>query len=170
MILTRDEILKELRAGRIKIEPFDETALGPASYDLALDNKFRIFKRDADAVFHVTDDVEFEKMTELIEVKDDFVLMPGETVHGITKERITLPDNICGWLQGRSRFARVGLMVHITAAFLQPGISNRQVLEMNNAGPLPLAIHAGTKIAQLIFERCAGRARYAGRFAIQEEP
>ena len=86
---------------------------------------------------------------------------------GMTLEKITLPDNICGRLEGRSRFARLGLLVHITASFMQPGISNHQVLEMYNASPFPLAIHPGTKICQFVFEYTVGEGHYRGRFARQ---
>jgi dCTP deaminase len=96
--------------------------------------------------------------------------MPGETAHGLTRERITLPDDVCGWLQGRSRFARIGLMVHITASFMHPGIDNHQTLEMNNAGPMPLAIHPGIKICQFIFEELIGHGHYRGRFRDQVTP
>ena len=101
---------------------------------------------------------------------DYFVLMPGETCHGLTRERIRLPNDLCGWLQGRSRFARLGLMVHITAAFIQPGIDNHQALEINNAGPMPLALRPGTRLCQFIFEQCVGEAKYTGRYRVQEAP
>ena len=136
-----------------------------------LDNKFRVF-RALSHVHPVNDEASYEEVTELIEVKqgDHLLLLPGQAVLGITVERITLPDNLCGWLEGRSRFARVGLMVHMTASFMQPGISNKQVLELNNVGPVPLAIYPGTAVCQFIFEECKGRARYRGRFANQVTP
>ncbi|MGE5619771.1 MAG: dCTP deaminase [Sphingomonadaceae bacterium] len=168
-VLTRDEILRLIREGEIRIEPFSEDQVGPASVDLHLDNKFRVF-RALPHIHPVTEDASFEDVTELIEVDDHLLLMPGQAVHGITLERITLPDNICGWLEGRSRFARVGLMVHMTAGFMQPGISNKQVLEMINVGPVPLAIYPGTAICQFIFEECKGRAHYRGRFENQVVP
>ncbi len=168
-VLTRDEILERVRRGIIKIEPFSEAQVGPASVDLHLGDLFRVFKT-TDHVHHVAEDANYEEITELVQVKDHFVLRPGQTALGITVEKITLPDNICGWLQGRSRFARLGLMVHITAAFIQPGISNRQVLELINAGPIPLALHPGLAICQFIFEETVGRARYQGRFAVQDTP
>lgn len=168
-ILGRDEILKRIRQGSVKIEPFSETQVGPASIDLHLDSRFRVF-RGQPHVHHVNEDADYGDITDLIEVGDHFVLRPGETVHGITRERVTLPDNLCGWLQGRSRFARVGLMVHITAAFVQPGIANKQVLEMNNAGPVMLAIHPGIAVCQLIIEELRGHGHYSGRFEGQELP
>jgi dCTP deaminase len=168
-VLTHDEILRLIREGEIKIEPFSEEQVGPASVDLHLDSKFRIF-RALPHVHPVTEDANYEEVTELIEVNDHLLLLPGQAVHGITVERITLPDNICGRLEGRSRFARIGLMVHMTAGFMQPGISNKQVLEMINVGPVPLAIYPGTAICQFIFEECKGRAHYQGRFRDQDSP
>jgi dCTP deaminase len=162
-ILTRDAILARIADGSLRIDPFDAAQVGPASIDLHLGSQFRVFKK-VHEVFHVTDDVEHANVTDLLEVEDHFVLMPGEAALGITRERLTLPDDLCGWLEGRSRFARVGLMIHITASFMQPGIDNRQVLEMYNAGPIALAIHPGIAVCQFIFSECVGRAHYAGRF------
>jgi dCTP deaminase len=170
-VLTHDEIIHRVRSGEIGIDPFSEAKVGPASVDLHLHNQFRVFRRVRE-IFHVTEEVDYSHVTEVITVEDDdyFVLMPGETVHGITHERIRLPDNVCGWLQGRSRFARVGMMVHITASFIQPGIDNRQALEMNNAGPMPLAIRPGIAICQFVFQECVGRAHYGGRYVQQVAP
>jgi dCTP deaminase len=170
-ILTHDEIIRRVRAGDIGIDPFDEQFVGPASIDLHLATQFRVFKRVRD-IFHVTEEAAYEDVSEVIDVGegDYFVLMPGETCHGLTRERIRLPGDLCGWLQGRSRFARLGLMVHITAAFIQPGIDNHQALEINNAGPMPLALRPGTALCQFMFETCVGEARYAGRYRDQEAP
>jgi dCTP deaminase len=170
-ILTREEILGHLRVGTIEVDPLDESAIGPASVDLRLGNEFRVFRRVRD-IFHVDEDASYESITDVVSVTDEdyFVLMPGETVHGITRERVRLPDHLCGWLQGRSRFARLGLTVHITAAFMQPGINNRQALEIYNAGPMPLALRPGIRICQFIFEECVGSARYEGRYRDQLRP
>src|SRR3989338_4786058 len=150
-ILTKKEILKEIKKRRIKIEPFDSANIGPGSIDLTLDNKFRIFKK-IKTVYSVTDNSDYQKITKLV-IADSIVIQPKETVLGITKERITLPENICGWLEGRSRFARLGLMVHISSSFMHPGISNHQVLEISNMGAVPLRLHAGTRICQFVFQR-----------------
>jgi len=146
-ILTRDKILEEIRAEKIKIEPFDEEMVGPASVDLHLGNQFLIFRKVHEIV-NITDRANHELVTEKIEVKDGdkLVLMPGETILGITKEKITLPEDICGWLEGRSRFSRLGLLVHISASFMQPGINSKQCLEMSNFSPISLALYPGTAI------------------------
>jgi dCTP deaminase len=116
----------------------------------------------------MTEDADYRLVTKVQRLDRPYLLKPGETIHGITRERIHLPDNICGWLEGRSRFARLGLMIHVTSGFVAPGVNNKQVLEMANVAGRPLAIHGGTRICQLILQRTEGKAIYQGRFAQQE--
>lgn len=168
-VLTRGEILKAVEKGEIEIDPFDRELVGPGSVDLHLGRQFRVFRK-LHQIYHVNDESDFQDITELMEVDDYFVLMPGETVLGITVERIKLAPYLCGRLEGRSRFARLGLMVHITAGFMQPGINNRQVLEISNVSSIPLALHPGTRLCQFVFERAEGEAVYQGRFADQARP
>jgi dCTP deaminase len=165
-ILTKREILKQIEKGRIKIQPFDTSKVGPGSVDLHLGNEFRIFKK-VHNVIHISERTSHEQVTEMVKVKKYFVLMPGETILGITKEKITLPSDICGWLEGRSRFARLGLLVHISASFMHPGIANQQVLEISNFSPMPLAIYPGTPICQFIFQKTIGKAKYSGKHRTQ---
>jgi dCTP deaminase len=166
-VLTRDTILDEIEEGNITIEPLEREQIGPASIDLTLDSQFRIYQ-ETDEAFPVTEEADPDSITEVIDVEDSLVLRPGEAVHGITVERIDLPSNTCGWIEGRSRFARLGLSVHVTASFVQPGVSNRTVLEMNNMSPVPLELRPGTRICQLILERTEGEAAYRGRYTDQD--
>lgn len=170
-ILTRDVILEEIRNGDIKIEPFSPAHVGPACIDLRLGGTFRILKAQ-EKIFPVTEDAHVESISEIVEIPDGefFVLRPGQTVLGITREKITLPPDICGWIEGRSRFARIGLGVHITSGFVQPGISNHQILEITNLSPSTLGLYPGTRVCQFIFERCEGEARYDGEFQGQDQP
>lgn len=165
-VIAQTELEKLLREGIIKVEPFTREQIGPGSIDLHLGNEFTVFKKVRE-VFHISDDTDYRMISETIRVHDFFVLMPGESALAKTVEKITLPDDICGRLEGRSRFSRLGLLVHITASFMHPGISNHQVLEMYNASPIPLAVHPGTKICQFIFEKTIGKGHYSGRFADQ---
>lgn len=171
MILTHNIILQEIKNGNIKITPFEPDQVGAGSVDLHLGNVFRRFKH-YNGVFPVKDDADFEKITDIVEIlpKEYLLLKPQETVLGITQEKITLAPDLCGWLEGRSRFARLGLGVHITSGFMQPGIDNYQVLEMTNLGPTPLGLCPGTRICQMIFQRCEGQAKYQGKFAAQKQP
>lgn len=164
MILTKDIILKEIKKGRIKITPFSIESVGPASIDLTLDNKIRVFNSRKTII---SENHDYEKITKIIDILKGYELKPGELVLGITKEKISLPENICGWLNSRSRFARIGLMSHITAPFIAPGVSNKQVLEIYNAGPNIIKLIPGTKICQLVLQECKGKAKYQGKFANQ---
>jgi len=166
-VLTREEILKEIHKGVIEIAPLTEDQIDPGSIDLRLGNEFRVFKKLRNALV-VEDRITLEDLTERIEIADSFTLMPGETVLGITQERIKLPPNMCGWLEGRSRFARMGLVIHMTAGFVQPGVNNRQVLEIGNLAPFPLVLKPGVRICQIILERTEGGALYRGRFTDQD--
>lgn len=170
-ILIGDEIHQALTKGEIKIEPLDPTQIGPGSVDLTLGNDFRVFKRKF-KVYHIKNDSHFEDITRAVHVPEGsyMVIKPREMILGITRERITLADNISGRLEGRSRFARFGLAVHVTAGFMHPGISNHQVLEIVNLGHGPLALYPGTRICQFVFERCDGHAKYQGRFTEQVKP
>ena len=170
-ILTREIILDLLSKGDIEIDPYSEELIGPASIDLRLDNKFRVFK-NARKTYHVLEDSSLDEITELVHISDDdsLMLMPGRSCLGITLERIKLPANLCGWLQGRSRFARLGLVIHATASFIQPGINNKQVLEITNTGQIPLNLVPKVPLCQIILEECIGSANYRGRYELQTSP
>eukprot|EP00003_Mantamonas_plastica_P021164 TRINITY_DN3420_c0_g1_i3.p1 TRINITY_DN3420_c0_g1~~TRINITY_DN3420_c0_g1_i3.p1 ORF type:complete len:195 (+),score=49.19 TRINITY_DN3420_c0_g1_i3:48-587(+) len=168
-VLTKEKILEAIDAGEIKIEPYDESAVGCASVDLTLSNEFRIYV-SGQKMITVDENVDYKDITEkvIVEEGDYFMLPPGQACLGITEETISLSSNLCGLLEGRSRFARLGLFVHITAGFMNPGIENRQVLEIYNASANVLALVPGTKICQFIFMRTDGESKYQGKFASQD--
>ena len=169
-VLTRDAILRELEKGRLRLEPFSVDQVGPASIDLHLGEGLRIPVENGNEPIEVTDDAKVDLATRLIPFDRPHLLAPGQTVHGITRERIFLPPDVCGWLEGRSRIARLGLTVHVTSGFVQPGVSNHQVLEMSNVSGRPLLIHPGIRICQIVLQRCEGQAVYSGQFAAQRSP
>jgi len=157
--------------GKLNITPFSKRQVGPGSVDLTLGNVFRVFEKIR-GIIHVKGDPHVERFTKLVSVKDGdyLLLMPGELVHGITRELIALPDDVAGWIEGRSSYARMGLMIHMSAGLVQPGTRNRQVLEVNNMSPAPIALYPGVRICQLVLESVRGRARYGGRFRRQRRP
>ena len=166
-VLTRDAIRRELDAGNLRIEPWSDDQLGPASIDLTLGDTIRVIE-PVGAPIPIDDDVDYRDHTHVRALDEPYPLPAGTTIHGITRERVTLPEDLCGFLEGRSRFARLGLQIHVTSAFVQPGASNRQVLEMSNVSGRTLQIRAGVRICQLVLMRTEGRAVYNGRFATQE--
>lgn len=168
-ILSGQALRAEISAGRIHIDPFEPSLLGPASVDLRLGSTFRVF-RSARRVVRADMTTDYRDYSEKVALPTGgtLLLMPHQTVLGLTMERIRLAPDICGWLEGRSRFARIGLLVHISAGFMQPGLRNHQVLELTNFGPNPLELVPGTPICQFIFQRTEGEATYAGTFAHQD--
>jgi len=166
-VLTRDVIVRELEAGRLRVEPCSPDQIGPASIDLTLGDEIRVIE-PGPAPIPIREGTDYRALTRVVALDAPYVLSPGVTIHGITRERITLPTDLCGFLEGRSQFARLGLMIHVTSAFVQPGVSNRQVLEMSNVSNHPLEIHAGVRLCQLVLMRAEGRATYRGRFSDQD--
>lgn len=169
--LGREEILKRLKDGSIKIEPFNIEQLGPASVDLHLGDTFRVFEKTRD-IFHIREDADYKSITRTVTVEEGgyFLTMPNELVQGITRESISLPSTLSARIEGRSRFARLGLLVHLSSGFIQPGSTGKVVLEILNVSPFPLALHPETAICQIIIEEAAGAAPYRGAFAGQAEP
>ena len=159
-VLTREAILSEIESGRVVISPFTPDQVGPASIDLTLGDEIRVIEPGG-AVIDIQEEADYRLHTRTLRLREPYVLESGSTIHGITAE-------LCGLLEGRSRFARLGLMIHVTSALVQPGVSNRQVLEMSNVSGHPLRIHAGVRVCQLVLLRAEGEAVYRGRFADQE--
>lgn len=150
MILSDEDIKRYMKEGVIRITPAPkEEQIGPASVDLTLSNQFW---KPKGAVRKVDlSQVGFEDATEPFEA-EEVKLKPGEMVLGRTLERIELPANIAGRLEGRSSFARLGLAVHVTSSFIQPGSRNHQILEIVNLSNKAIVIKAGMRVSQVIFE------------------
>lgn len=152
MVLSDRDIKKQIADGRIVIEPLCEAHIQPASVDVRLGSNFRIFKNSNHSCIDPL--VEQPGLTEEIEVGEDgtFVLHPGQFALGTTLERIAVPDDILGKLEGKSTLGRLGLMIHSTAGYVDPGWDGELTLELSNVATLPIVLHAGMRIGQLSFE------------------
>jgi len=153
MVLSDRDIRAAIKSGRLRFEPpISEEQIGPASVDLTLDGRFWVFKkRFAKARAVDLASVGFKEATQEMRSKS-ITLPPGGMCLGITKEKIILPSDMIGTLEGRSRYARMGLAVHVTSALVQPGSQNHQVLEIVNFAPFPVTIREGMRISQVVFE------------------
>jgi len=153
VILSDRTLREELAAGRIVIDPLDETCIQPSSVDLHVDGLFRVFRN------HTTPFIDPKQpqddLTELVEVDDGdaFVLHPGEFVLGSTLEHVGLPDDLVARLEGKSSLGRLGLLIHSTAGFVDCGFRGHLTLELSNVANLPIAIYPGMKIGQISFLR-----------------
>jgi dCTP deaminase len=153
VVLSDRSIKSEIAAGRILIEPFDESLVQPSSIDVRVDRKFRVFHNSRYPYIDVRKPM--EGLTELVEVTDDepFVLHPGEFVLGQTLETITLPDDLVARLEGKSSLGRLGLLIHSTAGFVDPSWEGNLTLELSNVANLPITIYYGMPIGQISFMR-----------------
>ncbi len=151
MILSDRDILAHIGSGRIVIDPFDETCVQPSSVDLHVDAQFRVFANSRYPYIDVRD--EMPELTELVEVKPDepFILHPGEFVLGSTYERVALPDDLVARLEGKSSLGRLGLLIHSTAGYVDPGWDGYLTLELSNVANLPITLYPGMKIGQISF-------------------
>jgi dCTP deaminase len=153
VILSDRTIRDEIEAGRIVIEPFSPACVQPSSVDLHLDQWFRVFRNHT--LGHIDVKQNLEELTELVEVDDDdpFILHPGEFVLGSTLERVALPDDLVGRLEGKSSLGRLGLLIHSTAGFVDAGWDGQLTLELSNVASLPITLYPGMKIGQISFMR-----------------
>ena len=160
MVLSDRTIRRLLGEGRIGIEPYEEELLQPSSVDVRVDRLFRVFRNSRYPFIDVKQ--EMEGLTELVEVEPDeaFILHPGEFVLGSTLERITLPDDLVARLEGKSSLGRLGLLIHSTAGFIDPGWDGHVTLELSNVANLPITIYYGMKIGQLSFVQLSEPAEH----------
>src|SRR5213596_4258745 len=151
MILSDRDIRAHIESGRITIDPFDAACVQPSSVDLHVDSQFRVFANSRYPFIDVRE--EMPDLTELVEVKPDepFILHPGEFVLGSTLERVALPDDLVARLEGKSSLGRLGLLIHSTAGFIDPGWDGHLTLELSNVANLPIAIYPEMKIGQISF-------------------
>ncbi len=153
MILSDRSIREELSKGRIEIDPFDDSCVQPSSVDLHVDRRFRTFHNARYPYIDVK--AEMPDLTEVVEVEDKvpFILHPGEFVLGSTLERVRLPDDLVARLEGKSSLGRLGLLIHSTAGYVDPGWDGYLTLELSNVANLPITIYPGMKIGQISFFR-----------------
>ena len=152
MILADRSIKEKLLSGEISIEPFSEEFLQPASYDLHLDKNILLFNTDKHDSIDVKNPIEDLMVKIKIDEKKGFLLKPRQFILGNVVEITGVDARHVGRLEGKSSLARMGLIIHATAGFLDPGNKLRLTLEMVNLSPLPIRIYSGMKIAQLAFE------------------
>jgi dCTP deaminase len=152
MILSDRTIREQIEAGRIVIDPFDPVCVQPSSVDLHVDAEFRVFRNNRYPFIDVKQE---QDLTELVEVKPDeaFILHPGEFVLGSTLERVAIPDDLVARLEGKSSLGRLGLLIHSTAGYVDPGWDGYLTLELSNVANLPITIYPGMKIGQISFFR-----------------
>jgi dCTP deaminase len=159
MVLSDSDIKTAIEKGEIIIDPLDDSAIQPASVDLRLGSELRVFDNHK---FPVIDPMKpMPDLTRMVEIDEliPFVLHPGEFVLGVTMENIIVPNNIVARLDGKSSLGRLGLVVHSTAGFVDPGWSGRLTLELSNLANLPIYLYSGMKVSQISFMKLTSPSR-----------
>ena len=151
MILSDRSMREAIANGRITVDPFEPANIQPSSIDIRLDRFFRVFRNHSARVIDVKENQ--EDLTELVETGADdcFILHPGEFVLGATAERIGVPDDLVARIEGKSSLGRLGLLIHSTAGFIDPGFDGHITLELANVANLPITLYPGMKIGQISF-------------------
>jgi len=177
-VLLSDRDLKaEIKAGRLVIDPYDESLVQPSSIDVRLDRYFRVFENHRYP--HIDPAEEQDELTRMVEgaVDEPFILHPGEFVLGSTYEVIGLADDLAARLEGKSSLGRLGLLTHSTAGFIDPGFNGHVTLELSNVATLPIKLWPGMKIGQVCVLRLTspaehpyGSAVYGSRYQGQRGP
>jgi len=178
MVLSDRTIKEEIARGRIIIEPLDPACIQPASVDVHLDRKLLVFKTWR-APYYIDVKKRLDDLTEIVEIDEEepFYLQPGEFVLASTLEDITLPDDIVGRLEGKSSLGRIGLLIHSTAGYVDPGWRGHLTLELSNVARLPITLYYRMKIGQISFlrltaaaERLYGDESLGSKYQGQTEP
>jgi dCTP deaminase len=177
-LLLSDKSIKEaIYSKRISIDPFDESLLQPASIDLRLGKMMRVFRSTKIPYIDVMQ--ELPNLTEKVEIDEvqPFFLHPHEFALGVILEKIQLPNNIAARLDGKSSLGRLGLLVHSTAGWVDPGWNGHLTLELSNVGQLPISLYFGMKITQISFlemttpaDRPYGSKLLGSKYQGQAEP
>jgi len=150
-VLSDGTIRRLIEDGRIRIDPWDPRMLQPASVDLRLGPSFRVFHNFRVAAIDLADPP--TNLTEHVEIADgdSFVIHPGEFCLGRTEEWVELPNDLVARIEGKSSLGRLGLIVHATAGFVDPGFQGTLTLEITNLTRVPIVLWPGKPIAQLSF-------------------
>jgi len=177
VLLSDRDILAEIDAKRIVVDPYDDTMIQPSSIDFRLDRYFRVFENHRYP--HIDPAADQSDLTREVEPVGDeaFILHPGEFVLGSTLEVVSLPNDLAARVEGKSSLGRLGLLTHATAGFVDPGFSGHVTLELANVATLPIKLYPGMKIGQLCFFRLSspaehpyGSAKYGSRYQGQRGP
>ncbi len=177
MVLSDHTIKEEMAKGRIVIRPLGEGCVQPASVDLHLDRNILIFRNNRVAYIDVrkTND----RLTDMVTMADDdpFMLHPGEFVLGSTLEHVEVPDDLVARLEGKSSLGRIGLLIHSTAGYVDPGWKGHLTLELSNVSKLPITLYHRMKIGQISYLRLTtpadllyGSAELGSKYQNQQDP
>jgi dCTP deaminase len=149
--LSDGTIRRLVEEGRIGVDPWDPGLIQPSSIDLRLGNSFRVFHNHRITAIDLRNPPDNLTEEVVVDEGEPFVIHPGEFCLGRTLEWVELPDDVVARVEGKSSLGRLGLIVHATAGFVDPGWKGTLTLEFNNLTRVPIKLYSGLPIAQLSF-------------------
>ena len=156
MAILSDKTIKEyLEEGKIVIDPLkDEQQIQPSSVDMRLGDEFKVFKVIRKPYIDPKDDEDIAEYMESSTVPEGeaFIIHPNEFALATTQEYVKVPDDLVARVEGRSSMGRLGVTMHVTAGYVDPGFEGRITLEISNIGAMPVALYPGQRVCQLVFE------------------
>lgn len=162
MVLSDKDIKKAIKEKRIEItpEPDFSTQLGSCSIDLRLGDTFRVFEHSTNSFIDPSKKDYSNEITRELKVKNggQFIMQPGDFVLAVTLEKVKIPADLMGRLEGRSSLGRLGIVVHSTASIFDPGWDGKPVLELGNLGRMAVALTVGMRICAMTFEELSSPA------------
>jgi dCTP deaminase len=177
VVLSDRTIREEMAKGNIVIRPLGDGCVQPASVDLHLDRNILVFKNNR--VPYIDVRATNDRLTDMITMGDDdpFMLHPGEFVLGSTLEHVEVPAELVARLEGKSSLGRIGLLIHSTAGYVDPGWKGHLTLELSNVSNLPITLYHRMKIGQISFlqlttpaDRLYGSAELGSKYQNQVDP
>ncbi|AIS31367.1 MULTISPECIES: dCTP deaminase [Methanobacterium] len=155
-ILSDQDIIKYLDEGKITIEPLEDPSrqIQPSSVDLRIGNEFKGFRIIRKPCIDPLDKSDLESYMESfhLEQGEAFIIHPGEFALATTYEAVKLPDDLVARVEGRSSMGRLGITMHVTAGYIDPGFEGKITLEISNIGKMPVALYTGQRVCQIVFE------------------
>lgn len=155
-ILSDQDIKKYLEKGKISIEPLEDPGrqIQPSSVDLRIGNEFKGFRIIRKPCIDPLDKSDLESYMESfhLEQGEAFIIHPGEFALATTHEAVKLPDDLVARVEGRSSMGRLGITMHVTAGYIDPGFEGKITLEISNIGKMPVALYTGQRVCQIVFE------------------
>lgn len=158
VVLSDRDIRAALREGRLVIRPLDEACVQPSSVDVHLDRRILVFRNNRRPYIDVRKPMDDLMDMEEIQGDSPFILHPGEFVLGSTVEYLEIPDDLVARLEGKSSLGRLGLLIHSTAGYVDPGWKGHLTLELSNVSRLPITLYYGMRIGQVSFLRLSSPA------------
>ena len=156
MAILSDKTIKEyLKEGKIVIDPLkDEQQIQPSSVDMRLGDEFKVFKVIRKPYIDPKDEEDIAEYMESSTVPEGeaFIIHPNEFALATTQEYVKVPDDLVARVEGRSSMGRLGVTMHVTAGYVDPGFEGRITLEISNIGAMPVALYPGQRVCQLVFE------------------